>query len=81
MLPHPVEKKQEGQRRRNLDGHPRSESSNRLVVIVSLLHLVLHLDVLSDDFVRDVSTARDKVSAGPQMPPPELTSEGSVFTE
>ncbi len=59
--------------------HPSSpiwKSSSRPRSILSCISMLL-----SDDVVGDVATACNEVSAGPQMPPPELTGQGSIFTE
>ena len=45
------------------------------------LHLVLHLDILSDDFIRYVTTTCDKVAASPKVSPPELPCQFLVFPQ
>jgi hypothetical protein len=51
------------------------------VIVMVPLHFVLHLNVLSDDFIRYGAAACDEIPASPEMSAPELPGQSLVFAQ
>ncbi len=51
------------------------------VIVTIPLHLVLHLNILSNDFIRYIAAACYEVAASPKMSPPKLPCQFLVFAQ